>query len=224
MAIRFETADGCSLEGELRQPDGPARGTAVIAHPHPLHGGSKDHPLLWNIRNDLAARRLVVLGFNFRGVMGSQGEHDNGEGELLDLRAAVGRVREEAAGPTAVAGWSFGGNVALREAIDDDRIAALALVGFPVNDPLGLPPPPDREVLGAYPNPVLFVSGEADQFSPVPDLRRLARRLPRGEVEILPDTDHFFHKREREVARLIGEFVERSVFAEPDRAPVGSQD
>jgi len=212
MAIRFETADGCSLEGELRAPEGALRGTAVIAHPHPLHGGSKDHPLLWNIRNDLASRGLLVLGFNFRGVMGSSGSHENGIGELHDLRAAVSRVREEGDGPTVVAGWSFGGNVALREAVDDDRVAALALVGFPVNDQLGLPDPPDREALAAFERPVLFVSGEADQFSPVPDLQRLARRLPRGAVEVVPDTDHFFWKREREVARLIGDFVERSLF------------
>jgi alpha/beta superfamily hydrolase len=212
MAIRFETDDGCSLEGELRAPDAAARGTAVLCHPHPLHGGSKDHPLLWNIRNDLAGRGLVVLSFNFRGVMGSEGEHGGGIEELRDVRAAIGRAREEADGPTVIAAWSFGGNVALREAMDDDRVAALALVGFPVNDPLGLPEPPDRETLAAFDRPVLFLSGEADQFSPVPDLRRLARRLPKGEVEILPDTDHFLWKREREAAKVIGDFFERSAF------------
>jgi alpha/beta superfamily hydrolase len=213
MVIRFETDDGCSIEGEIRTPDGVPRGTAVIAHPHPLHGGSKDHPLLWNIRNDLASRGLVVLAFNFQGVMGSSGEHGGGVDELHDLRAAIGRVRTEADGPTAVAGWSFGGSVALREAVDDDRVGALALVGFPVNDPLGLPPPPDREALAGFDRPVLFVSGEADQFSPVPDLTRLARRLPRGEVEIIADTDHFFWKREREAAQLIGDFVERAMLS-----------
>jgi len=205
------TADGVSLDAELRRPEGEPRGTAVICHPHPLHGGSKDHPLLWNIRNDLAGRGFVVLGFNFRGVMGSEGEHRGGVDEIEDVRAAIGRVREEAPGPTVVAGWSFGANVALREAVDDERAAALALIGFPVNDPLGLPPPPGRDELAAFDRPVLFVSGEADQFSPVPDLNRLARRLPRGEVVILPNTDHFFWKREKEVATLIGEFVERSV-------------
>jgi alpha/beta superfamily hydrolase len=212
VAIRFETDDGCSLEGEIREPDGTPRGTAVICHPHPQHGGSKDHPLLWNIRNDLAGRGLVVLSFNFRGVMGSEGEHADGVDEVRDVRAAIGRVRPEADGPTAVAGWSFGGNVALREAVDDDRVAALALVGFPVNDPLGLPEPPDRATLARFDRPVLFLSGEADQFSPVPELKRLARRLPRGEVAILPDTDHFLWKREREAAKIIGDFVERSIF------------
>jgi len=212
-SLRFTTEDGRSLEAELRRPEVPVRGTAVIAHPHPQHGGSKDHPLLWNIRNELARRGLVVISFNFRGVMGSEGEHEGGVGELEDLRAAIGRVREEAGGPTVVAGWSFGANVALREAVADDRVGALALVGFPVNDPLGLPDPPGREELAALDRPVLFVSGAADQFSPAPELTRLGRKLPRGEVLVLPDTDHFFWRREREVADRIGEFVERSVLS-----------
>jgi alpha/beta superfamily hydrolase len=210
--IRFDTADGCSLEGELRRPETAPRGSAVICHPHPRHGGSKDHPLLWNIRNDLAGRGLIVLTFNFRGVMGSSGEHGGGVDELHDVRAAIDRVRSEAEGPTVVAGWSFGANVALREAVDDARVAGLALVGFPVNDPLGLPDPPDRGTLAAFDRPVLFLSGEADQFSPVPDLQRLARRLPRGEVEIVPNSDHFLWKREREAATIIGEFLERAAF------------
>ena len=54
-------------------------------------------------------------------------------------------------------------------------------------------------------------SGEADQFCPVPDLRALARRIPDAEVVVLPGTDHFFWKREREVAGLIGDFAERSL-------------
>jgi alpha/beta superfamily hydrolase len=209
--LRFETVDGCSLEGELRRPEGDPRGTAVLCHPHPRHGGSKDHPLLWNIRNDLTGRGFTVLGFNFRGVMGSSGEHSGGEAELLDVRAAIDRVREESGGPTVVAGWSFGANVGLREAMDDPRVAALALVGFPVNDPLGLPDPPGRETLASFDRPVLFLSGEADQFSPVPELRRLARRLPRGEVTIVPDSDHFLWKREREAARIVGDFLEKAL-------------
>ena len=52
--------------------------------------------------------------------------------EVQDVRAAIGRVREEAPGPTVVCGWSFGANVALREAVDDERVAALVLIGVPL--------------------------------------------------------------------------------------------
>jgi alpha/beta superfamily hydrolase len=143
--VRFRASDGVELEGEIREPDGQARGTAVLCHPHPQHGGSKDHPLLWAIRNDLASRGLSVLSFNFRGIMGSEGEHAGGIEEVEDARAAVDRVRRETSGPTFMAGWSFGANVALREAVDDERVAALALVGMPLAESsVALPDIPDR--------------------------------------------------------------------------------
>ena len=210
--LRFRAPDGVELEGELREPDADAFGSAVICHPHPQHGGSKDHPLLWAIRNQLASRGLAVLSFNFRGIMGSEGEHSGGELEVGDARAAVDQVRQAVSGPTLLAGWSFGANVALREAVEDDRVAALALVGMPLAESsVALPNLPDRAVLAGFDPPVLLVAGEADQFCPVPELRGLARQMPRAEVLIVPGTDHFFWKREREVAERIGRFAERSM-------------
>jgi uncharacterized protein len=207
-AIQFQTDDGLTLECEIRTPDEPPRGVAVICHPHPLHGGSKDHPLLWAIRIELAHRRFVVLSFNFRGVMGSEGEFGGGLEEIADVKAAVGRAREEFDGATFVAGWSFGAHVALREAIDDERVDALALVGLPTVDST-LPPLPDADRLRAYARPVLLLAGAADQFSPEPDLRSLAGELPSAIVEIVPGADHYFGRREREAGKIVAEFAER---------------
>jgi alpha/beta superfamily hydrolase len=217
--VRFESGDGTLLEGELRMPEKSPRGSAVICHPHPQQGGSKDHPLLWAIRNELAARGFAVLSFNFRGVMGSEGGHTGGVREVEDARAAVGRVREAAAGPTFLAGWSFGANVALREAVEDGRVGAVALVGMPLAEStVKLPPVPDRDALAAFDRPVLLVAGEADQFCPLPELRNLARRIPRAEVAAFAGTDHFFWKREREVAERIGRFAEVLLREEEERA------
>src|SRR3954452_19403468 len=159
-SVTFTTDDAARLEGELRMPDGPPLGSAVLCHPHPRHGGSKDHPLLWAIRNDLAAtRRLVVLGFNFRGGMGSGGTYGGGRDELGDVAAAIRTVRERAAPelPTALIGWSFGANVAVRAALDDQRVAALALIGLPlVPNDLSLPPLPGAADLRALRRPVLL--------------------------------------------------------------------
>ena len=96
--VTFLTEDGVRLEGELRVPDDP-RGAAVLCHAHPRHGGWKDHPILWAVRNELAGKRgLAVLGFNFRGTMGPRGTYGGGRDELRDARAAVGFVRDRGRG------------------------------------------------------------------------------------------------------------------------------
>ena len=217
--IRFSTEDGVSLEGELRLPDGPPRGSAVICHAHPRHGGSKDHPVLWAIRNALAQRGFAVLTFNFRGTMRSGGVYAGGHGEVRDVRAAIGRVREEAEGlPTVVAGWSFGANVALREAIDDERVAALALVGIPLGEhELDVPELPSASELHAFRRRVLLLAGEGDVYCPSGELRALGKDLGDADVVILPGTDHFLWRREKEASARIGTYAE-AILNEDTRA------
>jgi alpha/beta superfamily hydrolase len=208
-AVRFTTEDGVSLEGELRVDMAEPVGSAVICHPHPQHGGSKDHPILWAIRNELAHRGLAVLAFNFRGIMGSGGSYGGGHGEIKDVRAAVGRVREAAPGrPTVVCGWSFGANVALREALDDDRVATLALTGIPLRPgDVVIPPLPSPEEVRAMRRPVLFLAGSNDEYCPADELRTYAKEAG-AEVAILEGTNHYLWRREREAAALMGAFAD----------------
>ncbi len=181
----------------------------MVCHADPRQGGSKDHPVLWAIRNELSARGFAVLSFNFRGVMQSGGSFSAGRGEVGDAAAAISRVREAADGPTLVCGWSFGANVALREAVQDERVAALALVGLPLGESAvdlpDLPAPSELRVLGV---PVLLASGQGDTISPRPELETLARKLLRAEVAIVPGTDHFFWHREKELAGRIAAFAD----------------
>jgi uncharacterized protein len=211
-SIRFSTADHLTLEGELRLPDGAPAGTAILCHPHPLRGGSKDHPVLWALRAELSRRGFVVLGFNFRGVMGSEGRYGGGVDEVKDVRAAIDRVRQAGPPPTFVVGWSFGAHVALRAAPDDVRIGALALVSLPLAQPVDLglpelPPLPTEDALGAFQRPVLLIAGESDPFCPVPELEAFARNLPDATVRVVPGTDHYFGRREREMAAVAGGFA-----------------
>ncbi|MGZ8605048.1 MAG: alpha/beta hydrolase [Actinomycetota bacterium] len=208
-AIRFPTDDGLSLEAELRLPEAAARGGAVLCHAHPRRGGSKDHPILWAVRGDLSSRGLAVLAFNFRGTMGSDGTHAGGRAEPRDVAAAITRVREESEGPTIVVGWSFGASVALREAIDDDRVAALALIGLPVRPGLEAPPVPAPAELRLLRRPVLLLSGANDEHSGADALEEIAGHLRAAEVAIVAGTDHHLWRREREAAAAIGDFVER---------------
>ncbi|HKN81239.1 MAG TPA: alpha/beta family hydrolase, partial [Actinomycetota bacterium] len=195
--VRFATVDGVSLEGEIRQPETPPAGSAVICHAHPRRGGTKDHPILWALRNDLASRGFVVLSFNFRGTMRSAGTYGAGHAETRDVDAAIGRVREEAAGPSLVCGWSFGANVALREALTDDRAGALALIGLPL-EPAGveIPPTPGPSELRVFARPTLLLAGEGDVYCPPPRLEALGGTIPKAEVVIVPGTDHFLRHRE----------------------------
>jgi len=215
--VTFQTDDGVRLEAEVRLPEARPRGSAVLCHPHPRHGGSKDHPLLWAIRNDLASERgLAVLGFNFRGVMGSGGSYGGDRDELRDVVAAIGHVRTLAPDgtPTILVGWSFGASVALRAAIDDRRVGALALVGIPL-DPkdLALPPLPHKHDLRALKRPVLLLAGEHDGFCPAERLHAYGASFPDAETVIVDGTDHYFWRREREAAGVIGGFAESTLGA-----------
>ena len=96
-------------------PMAPSRGVAVLCHPHPLHGGTMDNKVVQTL-----ARAFVQLGyravrFNFRGVGRSQGQWDDGVGEVDDALAVVAACRDAAA-PLVLAGFSFGGYVAAQAA------------------------------------------------------------------------------------------------------------
>jgi alpha/beta superfamily hydrolase len=211
--VTFLTEDGVRLEGELRLPDDASRGSAVICHAHPRHGGSKDHPVLWSVRNELAGKRnFATLLFNFRGTMGSGGTFGGGRDELRDVRAAIGAVRERAEGPTLVFGWSFGASVALREAFEDERASALALFGIPLQpDDVALPPLPTPAELRLLKRPLLFLTGEHDEYCPADELRAYGESV--AEVVIMEGTDHYLWRREREAAAIVGDFADRVLFA-----------
>jgi pimeloyl-ACP methyl ester carboxylesterase len=104
--------------------------------------------------------------------------------------------------------------VALTEALTDDRVAALALVGVPVGPVVDVPRPdlPSADELAKLGRPVLFCVGEADQYAPLPELKRFVKQIPGAELVVFPDTDHFFWRRERELAERIGAFAEGTLF------------
>jgi alpha/beta superfamily hydrolase len=207
-SIRFSTEDHVSLEGDLRLPQGEPVAGAVVCHAHPRHGGSRDHPILWAIRADLSARGFVVLGFDFRGVMRSGGAYGAGRTETRDVAAAIDRVCQDTSGAILVCGWSFGALVALREAIRDERVAALALIGLPL-DPrdIDIADVPSPAELATFRRPVLLLAGEGDIYAPSPRLETLAKHLPAAEVVVLPGTDHFLWRREKDAAGAVGRFA-----------------
>jgi uncharacterized protein len=189
----------------------------VICHAHPKHGGSKDHPVLWALRNELAHRGLAVIGFNFRGVMGSEGSWGGGGDEVHDVRAAIGRVSEAAPSvPTFLCGWSFGAAVAIREALEDDRVGAVALVAPPLEPgDVEIPALPAAHELRAFAKPVLLLAGQDDVYCPAAQLRAFAGRFPVADTVIIPGCDHFFTRHEKQAATVVGAFLDRVLGSVP---------
>jgi alpha/beta superfamily hydrolase len=194
------------LEGMLHLPGGQeGKGPgAIICHPHSLYGGSMEVPLVVAIAGELAQRGVVALRFNFRGVGRSQGTYADGKGEMADVAGALdfleGQERVDRKRLYLV-GYSFGAGVGLRHAENDPRIAAVAVVAPYVENP-------SESLLRSYTRPKLFLAGEGDTVCPTEWLRAFVAPLPEPKkLRILPGTDHFFWGREREVAKILGEFI-----------------
>ena len=95
---------------------------AVVAHPHPLGGGTMHNKVVYHAAKAFASFGMPVLRFNFRGVGLSEGKHDGGPGEIDDVRAALNWMDAKFRLPLLFAGFSFGANVGLRAGCGDARV------------------------------------------------------------------------------------------------------
>src|SRR5512141_1532324 len=122
--VRFPGPAG-RLEGLWKEASGPPRGSAVFAHPHPLHGGTLHNKVVFRATRALTAAGYGTLRFNFRGVGLSRGRHDAGRGEVEDFRAALDEAERLGGLPIVAGGFSFGAAAALRASAGDERVLAL---------------------------------------------------------------------------------------------------
>ncbi|MFV0294994.1 MAG: alpha/beta hydrolase [Hyphomicrobiaceae bacterium] len=200
-AVSFRTG-GVSLEGLLSLPDRPARTGIVVCHPHPLRGGEMRNNVVEALVRAFMAEGHATLRFNFRGVAGSTGEYDDGEGEQDDVTAAVGYLlSRQVFERVVVAGYSFGSIVGLKAGGNDARVSALIGVALPVARR-------DASFVSRIDKPTLLISGDCDPFSPIADLRGLLDAMtgPKA-LEIVSGTDHFFIRREEEVGEAAVTFL-----------------
>jgi alpha/beta superfamily hydrolase len=171
-----------NLEIAINEPGGNCRGIAIVAHPHPLYGGTLDNKVVQTLAKAFVALGYCALRLNFRGVGESDGVFDEGRGELDDFMvlAEYGR-KTYGMGELAIGGFSFGGYVAAAAA---EQLSPAQLV-------LAAP------AVGRFPvKPVqanaLVVHGEEDDVVPLKDVLDWARpqQLP---VIVFPGAGHFFH-------------------------------
>ncbi len=168
-------------------PGGQVRGTAVIAHPHPLFSGTMDNKVVQTMARAFVASGWNAVRFNFRGVGASQGSYDAGTGERADMLAVVQQLAAE--GPLALAGFSFGSFVmshVLAELWPQRQIEKAVFVGTAATRFAVASVPPEAH------ERTLVIHGEADDVVPLADVMNWARPqiLP---VTVIPDGAHFFH-------------------------------
>jgi len=191
------------LEGLLRAPAAPV-GAAVVAHPHPRHGGTMHTKVVHRVAKVLSSRfALAALRFNFRGVGASEGAFDGGVGETEDLVAAGRWVRRRhPSGPFVVAGFSFGSLCALHASA---RLApdVLFLVGLPVDRWDGAAPAGGRWR-------VVWIQGEADAFSP-PETSRAIAKARGWTLLLVAGADHFFAGKLDAFERTAGDALEAAL-------------
>jgi hypothetical protein len=168
-------------------PGAQPRGVAVIAHPHPLFGGTMDNKVVQTLARAFVQCGWRAVRFNFRGVGASQGVHDEGRGEVDDFLAVVQQCAPD--GPLALAGFSFGSFVmsqALQTLWSTRTVEKLVFVGAAASRfQLATLPPQAHER-------TLVIHGEMDDTVPLADVMDWARPqvLP---VTVVPGGSHFFH-------------------------------
>jgi hypothetical protein len=186
------------------EPGEAPTGIALIAHPHPLFGGTADNKVVTTLARALRELGCATLRPNFRGVGGSTGSHDKGIGETDDLFAVYAYARQRFGRdiPFYLAGFSFGAYVATRLATRlaeaGDPAARLVLVGTAAGYIAG-----DRVYdTAAVAADTIVIHGSEDETVPLANVLKWAEPLELP-VTVIPGADHFFHRRLHIIRRII---------------------
>ncbi len=189
------TFDGLAgvIDCALDWPEGAPTGWALVLHPNPSQGGTRDNKVVTTIARACVQHGLLALRPNFRGIGSSGGTFDHGKGELLDMAALVEQFRvrypEIAAMPWVLAGFSFGTSIAVQLYAKWDRLeknlpnivvlAGSAALRFRHSDVKA-------------PEDALVIHGEVDEVVPLSEVMDWARPLGMPVV-VIPEAGHFFH-------------------------------
>jgi alpha/beta superfamily hydrolase len=192
------------IDVALDLPAGAVTGIAVVTHPHPLFGGTRDNKVVQTLARALLATGHACWRPNFRGVGGTAGEWDEGRGETEDTLAVVEAARRHesaaarAADSLVLAGFSFGSFVQSRVA------ARLREQGRPARRLVLVGTATSRFPVEAVPAESLVIHGELDETVPLQSVFDWARPLELPVV-VIPGADHFFHRRLPLIKRLVVE-------------------
>lgn len=195
MMSGIETINGPAGAIELLQGgDAESRRGIVVCHPHPLYGGNMFDGVVDDVCSGAHEAGLAYVRFNFRGVGGSEGTHDQGTGEVSDLMSVMTWLGE-LTDSTCVAGYSFGAGIASHCAGDVVKI----LVAPPATML--------AEELGSM--PVLVIAGELDTIAPPSALEARLQHADNVTLSTIAEADHFFGNGRSVLKREVSDFLTR---------------
>lgn len=201
-ALELGVDDEVVLEAELAVPAGGPRAAMVLCHPHPLYGGSMRSIVISELFRALPERGVACLRFNFRGVERSTGTHDEGRAERADALAAIGALVEAMpqSTPVVLAGWSFGGDVAL--SVHDERLAAWLVIAPPLRFA-------ETGPVATDPRPKHLVLAEHDEYRPPAEIAAATSAWRATTIEVVAGASHFFVGRTDAVVAAADDLIGR---------------
>ncbi len=196
------------LEAILETPrNGDAVGAAVVCHPHPQHGGTMHNKVAHQLARAFLQVGFSVLRFNFRGTEASEGDYDEGVGEVDDALAALSWMQEQTGRDDVwLGGFSFGAAVSVKAAVQTTLPGLVSIAPAVSRFAQGLDRQPDC--------PWLVLIGDKDELVDVEEMVAWVDSLAPGpELLVMQDAEHFFHGRLVEMRDHVVDFVSRSIEA-----------
>ncbi len=187
---KFTLQGGAGLmEGLLDLPAGAPKGIALVAHPHPLYGGTMENKVAQTLARTFVTLGYVAARINFRGVGASEGVHDHGHGETDDMMILYQHMVQKYPGlPVALSGFSFG------TFVQSHLAQRLAAAGTPAERLVLVGTAAAKWEIANVPADTILIHGENDDTIPLIDVLDYARPqdIP---VIVIPGADHFFHRK-----------------------------
>jgi alpha/beta superfamily hydrolase len=195
----------CLLDEPEGASEGGLRGIALVAHPHPLYGGTMDNKVAQTLARTFVGLGYATARFNFRGVGESEGTYDDGRGEVDDMEVMLEHMLKEYPGlPFTLSGFSFGTFVQaqLQQRLEAQGRPAerLVLVGTAAGKWPMPPVPPDT----------ILIHGELDDTITLTQVFDWARPLD-IPVTVIPGADHFFHRKLVHIKNLVAQLWRRDI-------------
>jgi alpha/beta superfamily hydrolase len=208
--VIFPGPDG-RLEGRYQPGPRPRSPLALILHPHSLAGGTMNNPIVFRLYKLFTDRGFATLRFNFRGVGRSQGEFDNGVGELSDAASALDWMQQynPEAPITWVAGFSFGAWIGMQLLMRRPEIKGFISVAPPASMY-------DFGFLAPCPSSGLIVQGGQDEIATPSATQKLVDKLKTQrhitiEHQVIDSANHFFERELDDLIAICGAYVDRRI-------------